>query len=238
MTPALRWAAMRAILMFHSLCEGQSHKTVSTNHNFWRERRTEADSNRGPSAYQPNALPLGHTGSQRTACSQFSSFNGSAISVDRWRGRVWVCVCVWDELPQDGWIIILVVAVVVFFFSFFLFLFEGRTWNGFPQPTVHRWVNADRKSHNTKQARGFCLAHSSPKFLHAAVSFRWSRQLGRCRLIKPLSDQIWRTVRNNAMFVCWLDLLGRHFKYNWKNYWQKLLYCELMWYLRATVDLR
>ena len=29
MTSALRWAAMRAILMFHN-CEGQSHKTVST----------------------------------------------------------------------------------------------------------------------------------------------------------------------------------------------------------------
>ena len=27
MTPALRWAAIRAILMFHN-CEGQSHKTV------------------------------------------------------------------------------------------------------------------------------------------------------------------------------------------------------------------
>ena len=63
MTSALRWAAMRAILMFHN-CEGQSHKTVSTDHNFWRERRAEADSNRGPSAYQPNALPpLGQTGS-------------------------------------------------------------------------------------------------------------------------------------------------------------------------------
>ena len=64
MTPALRWAAMRAILMFHN-CEGQSHKTVSTDFNFWRERRTEADSNRGPSAYQPNALPLRQTGSNR-----------------------------------------------------------------------------------------------------------------------------------------------------------------------------
>ena len=61
MTPALRWAAMRAILMFHN-CEGQSHKTVSTDHNFWRERRAGADSNRGPSAYQPNALALGQTG--------------------------------------------------------------------------------------------------------------------------------------------------------------------------------
>ena len=29
MTSALRWAAMRVILMFHN-CEGQSHKTVST----------------------------------------------------------------------------------------------------------------------------------------------------------------------------------------------------------------
>ena len=39
--------------------------TPVTDHSFWRERRTEADSNLGPSAaYQPNALPLGHTGSQ------------------------------------------------------------------------------------------------------------------------------------------------------------------------------
>ena len=55
---------MRAILMFHYYHEGQSHETVSTDHNFRRERRAEADSNRGPSAYQPNALPLGQTGSQ------------------------------------------------------------------------------------------------------------------------------------------------------------------------------
>jgi len=33
MTSALRWAAMRAISMFHN-CEGQSHKTLSTEHNF------------------------------------------------------------------------------------------------------------------------------------------------------------------------------------------------------------
>ena len=64
MTSALRWAAMRAILMFRN-CEGQSRKTVSTDHNFSRERRAEADSNRSPSAYrQPNALPLGQTGSR------------------------------------------------------------------------------------------------------------------------------------------------------------------------------
>ena len=62
MTSALRWAAMRAILMFHN-CEGQSHKTVSTDHNLCSERRAEADSNRGLSAYQPITLPLGQTGS-------------------------------------------------------------------------------------------------------------------------------------------------------------------------------
>ena len=46
--------------------DGQSHRTVSTNHNLFEEkRRAEAVSNRGPSAYQPNALPLGHTGSQQ-----------------------------------------------------------------------------------------------------------------------------------------------------------------------------
>ena len=31
-TSALRWAAMRAILMSHN-CDGQSHKSVSTDHN-------------------------------------------------------------------------------------------------------------------------------------------------------------------------------------------------------------
>ena len=56
-------AAMGAILMFYN-CEGQSYKTVSTDHNLWRERSAEADSSRGPSAYQPNSLPLDQTGSQ------------------------------------------------------------------------------------------------------------------------------------------------------------------------------
>ena len=52
---------MRAILMFHN-CEWRSHKTASTDHNLWWER-AEADSNRSPSAYQPNPLLLGQTGS-------------------------------------------------------------------------------------------------------------------------------------------------------------------------------
>ena len=40
-----------------------SHKAVSTDRNFRRERRAEAELNRDPSAYQPKALPLGQTGS-------------------------------------------------------------------------------------------------------------------------------------------------------------------------------
>ena len=46
--------------------DGQSHNwdSVRKPQPFWRERRAEAVSNRGPSAYQPNALPLGQTGSQ------------------------------------------------------------------------------------------------------------------------------------------------------------------------------
>ena len=37
MTSALRWAAMRAILMFHNY-EGPSNETVSTNHNLFEEK--------------------------------------------------------------------------------------------------------------------------------------------------------------------------------------------------------
>ena len=80
MTSALRWAAIRAILMFHN-CGGQSHKTVSTDHNFWSERRAEADSNQGPSAYQPNALPLGQT-------SSHPRFNINQIYSSQENGRI------------------------------------------------------------------------------------------------------------------------------------------------------
>ena len=43
--------------------DGQSQDSVHKPQPFWRERRAEAVSNRGPSAYQTNALPLGQTGS-------------------------------------------------------------------------------------------------------------------------------------------------------------------------------
>ena len=39
--------------------DGQRYRIVSTNHNFFEEKGAEAVSNRGPSAYQPNVLPLG-----------------------------------------------------------------------------------------------------------------------------------------------------------------------------------
>ena len=79
MTPALRWAAIRAVLflMFHSLWGTKSNKPVSTDHNFWREKRAEADSNQGPSAYQPSALLLllGQTGSQKHLSAVSTTLN-------------------------------------------------------------------------------------------------------------------------------------------------------------------
>ena len=43
--------------------DGQSHRTVSTNNNLFEEK-AEAASNRGPSAYQPNARARTHTHTQ------------------------------------------------------------------------------------------------------------------------------------------------------------------------------
>ena len=50
MAAALRWAAMRAILMFRN-CEGQSHRTVSTNHILSEEKGE-------PKRYRTEVLPL------------------------------------------------------------------------------------------------------------------------------------------------------------------------------------
>ena len=36
---------------------------MSINHNFFKRKESRSGSNRGPSAYQPSALPLSHTGS-------------------------------------------------------------------------------------------------------------------------------------------------------------------------------
>ena len=50
----------------------KSQDSVHKPQPFRRERRAEAEavSNRGPSAYQPNALPLGQTGSRPSSSSQ------------------------------------------------------------------------------------------------------------------------------------------------------------------------
>ena len=47
MTPALRWQWWEPFVCFIN-CEGQSPKTVSADHNLWRERIAEAGLNQGP----------------------------------------------------------------------------------------------------------------------------------------------------------------------------------------------
>ena len=52
MTPALRWAAMRAIQFNVSVgSDGQSHKSASTNHNLFEEKGE-------PKRYRTEVLPL------------------------------------------------------------------------------------------------------------------------------------------------------------------------------------
>ena len=54
---------MRAILMFRLLWGTMSQDSVHKPQTVCRERRAEAESSRGPFEYQPNAIPLGQTGS-------------------------------------------------------------------------------------------------------------------------------------------------------------------------------
>ena len=63
--------------------DGQSHETVVHKPQpFWRERRAEAVSNRGPSAYQPNALPLGQTGSPMVMMTMSTFIAHDSINVN------------------------------------------------------------------------------------------------------------------------------------------------------------
>ena len=59
MISALRWAAVRAILMFQQEVMDKVTRQCPQTTTFLKRKRAEAVSNRGPSAYQPNALPLG-----------------------------------------------------------------------------------------------------------------------------------------------------------------------------------
>ena len=56
----------------------------------WRERRAEAVSNRGPSAYQPNALPLGQSAECAAVSWLQTFFDDYSLSfscqIQQWRG--------------------------------------------------------------------------------------------------------------------------------------------------------
>ena len=112
MIPALRWAAMRAILMFHweVMDKVKTWDSVHKPLPFWRERRAEAVSNRGPSAYQPNALPLGQTGSRwrwgrgrliYTYCYTVTTRNHSCIKMGSDESHFNVSLIVRDRV-HDG----------------------------------------------------------------------------------------------------------------------------------------
>ena len=61
-------------------------ETVSTNHNLFEEKgEPKRVSNRGPSAYQPNALPLGQTGSLCQA--KALAVLGARGGVRKWGGE-------------------------------------------------------------------------------------------------------------------------------------------------------
>ena len=71
-------------------------------HNFGRERTAEADSNRGPSAYQPNALSLDQTGSQVCDISLVSlvtahNFYGNTNITIHSKPSGTLCVLPWVE---------------------------------------------------------------------------------------------------------------------------------------------
>ena len=59
-------------------------KAVSINHNVWRERRAEDESNRGPSAYQRDALPLGQSASHKVQAEDHAVYHFSAHQRELW----------------------------------------------------------------------------------------------------------------------------------------------------------
>ena len=77
----------------------KSRDSVDKPQFFFKEKRKESrsGSNRGPSAYQPSALPLGHTGSRTTLLSSQSPFIRSNfhrrtyITIELYeRGNAWL----------------------------------------------------------------------------------------------------------------------------------------------------
>ena len=62
-------------------------------------KRAEAESNRGPSAYQSNAVPLGQTGSRQSRLTK-QSFMRADIGLSPL--RLCVCVCVSSKVVVRG----------------------------------------------------------------------------------------------------------------------------------------
>ena len=90
---------MRAILTFQNgKWWTKSKDSIHKPQPFWRERRAEAVSNRGPSAYQPNALLLGQTGSlsYATEGALFISAQLSSDAVSALR-KVRVLIGLWKQ---------------------------------------------------------------------------------------------------------------------------------------------
>ena len=112
------------------------HKTMSTDHNVWKERSTEAESNRGHFVYQRHALPLGQIGSLAHPAVQGNSlFNvmgqeHRAFTLSPHECRVWSC----DEIGRVG----------TFFCSVFPRSIHGGSWRH--NRLVSSWTEISQNS--------------------------------------------------------------------------------------------
>ena len=61
------------------IVNAKSQDSLHKSQPFWRQRRTEAELSRGPSAYQPNALPLGQTDSLNRGVSRDCCFTNQVL---------------------------------------------------------------------------------------------------------------------------------------------------------------
>ena len=90
-SPAFRRAAMRAISMFQKEVMDKVTGLCPQTTTFLK-RRADAVSNRGPSAYQPNALPLGQTGSRPLWLRSGFIYKETPVAVAACRAEGLTCV--------------------------------------------------------------------------------------------------------------------------------------------------
>ena len=111
---SLHWNGQRRepflTVMFYSLWEATSHESVYQQQLLRREESRSGESNHTSSSYQPNALPLGHTGS----CT-YSPATGSCASLFR---------CCGSFIFSFVVVLILFCLFFVLFFALFLFVFR------------------------------------------------------------------------------------------------------------------